>query len=161
MYSSPPWTIPTIESNISLLNYRKGKSNASKLKSLVPELEETFPNHIHKCTDGSRTPNGSEYAVNGSIPNNSNKLHPKTPILHCELISIKHAVHLTSIDQTKNYTSYCDSINADSSFQNLWTNDPLIQECKELYIKPTNRKNTVTVTLISAYIGNILNERSD
>ena len=130
------------------------------LKSLVQELEETFPNNIHICTDGSRIQNGYGYAVTGNILNNSTK-HPKTPILHYELNSIKHAVHLTSTDLTKNYTSYCDSINADSSYQNLWTNDPVIQECQELYIKPTNRNNTVSVTWVSSYIGNIVNERTD
>ena len=131
------------------------------LKSLVQELEETFPNHIHIYTDGSQTPNGSGYAITGNRPNNSTKLHPKTPIFHCELNAIKHAIELTSIDQNKNFTIFCDSINAISSIQNPWTNDPVIQECQELYIKSTNRNNIVTVTWVPAHIGNMGNEKAD
>ena len=131
------------------------------LKSLVQELEETFPNHIHIYTDGFQTPNVSGYAVTGNRLNNSTKLHLKIPIFQFELNAIEHAIKLTSIDQNKNITIFSDSINAISSIQNPWTNDQVIQECQELYIKSTNRNNTVTVTWVPAHIGHFGNERVD
>lgn len=60
-------------------------------------------------------PHGSGCTVTDNKLNNSTKLHPKTPILHCELNAIKNAIELTSIDQNKNYIIFCDSINAISS----------------------------------------------
>ena len=110
---------------------------------------------MHISIDGSQIPSVSGYAVTGNILNNSTELHPKTPILDCELNAIEHAVDLTSIDYTKNFTIYCDAINAVSSIHYLWTNDPVIQECQELYTKLKNRSNTVTVTWVSAHICNI------
>ena len=161
IHNISPWIIPAIETNTSLLNYSQGKSNLSMLKLLVQELEETFSNHIHIYTDGFQTPNGSGYAVTGNRLNNSTKFHPKTPILHCELNAIKHAIELTSIDQNKNFTIFCDCINAISSIQSPQTNDPIIQECQKLYIKSTNRNNTVILIWVLAHIGNVGNERAE
>ena len=62
------------------------------LISLLQVLQETFPIHMHICIDGSQIPSVSEYAVTGNILNNSIKIHPKTPILDCELNAIEHAV---------------------------------------------------------------------
>lgn len=74
IHSIPPWNIPKIEVNISLLEHNNKKTNYIILKSLFQEMQHNkLLTQLY--TDDSKTPSSCEYAVVSGQAIQKVKLH--------------------------------------------------------------------------------------
>lgn len=158
---TPPWTKQKIETVLELVPYPKTQHNHETLKLLAKEVEQKHANFCSIYTDGSKTSEGTAYAVVTPDMTIANKLNNAASVLTSELTAIYKALQYTNSKQEREFIIYTDSQGAIQAISDFSSNDELIQRIQNLYIQQQNSGKLVYLSWIPSHIGISGNEKSD
>ena len=125
------------------------------------ELAQRYQDHTHIYTDGSKTQNGTGYAIVVEHSIIKVKLHPDTSILTVEINALKYALKITTKYYSTKFVIFCDSAGAIASISNQWSDSTTIHECQNTYIESTKNNNSITLVWIPSHTGIEMNEKAD
>ena len=141
----PSWTVPKITIDTDLFKYDKKQIDHNTFKLMFYELVQRYQVHTHIYTDGSKTQNGTGYAIVVEHSIIKVKLHHDTSILTAKVNVLKHALEITTKYHNTRFAIFCDSTSAIASVSNQWTDSTTIYECQNTYIESTKNNNSITL----------------
>ncbi|XP_053999874.1 uncharacterized protein LOC128887700 [Hylaeus anthracinus] len=157
----PPWTIPPIETDITLNAYAKYDTHRDIFISLTNELLNRYMDFTHIYTDGSKNVSSTGYAVVTPQSVTRIKLPDTTSVFTAELMAITHALTLAEKENYLNIAILSDSKSAIASINNTASTNETNLQILEIHAELTNNGNKIVIIWIPSYIGIPGNERAD
>jgi len=128
----PHWRARNIKGCLDLIDQKKSDIPPFAARALFEAHRQAHSRSMQLFTDGSKTPQGTAYAVCYQNEAYSRKISPAASIYTAELMAILYAVRRALASNNRSVTIFTDSRSAIQSINNFISKHPIVQEIQQI-----------------------------
>ncbi|KAJ3666828.1 hypothetical protein Zmor_002258 [Zophobas morio] len=158
----PPWLIPSLRPDTTLLQFTKTNTPASVIQTEFHTLQATCSDSTFLYTDASKSVTGVVgSAVVGPSVRRLLRLPSPASVFTGELYALLQACKIITTMSASKYCICTDSLASLSALRNIYSTNPLIMQIFEVWTMLSNSGKTVRFIFVPSHTGISGNEEAD
>ena len=158
---TPPWVLLRPNINLELSKLEKSQTDPQTYIQTFHMLSDTFTDHTHIYTDGSKDDEAVGCAFYSTEGTESQRLNGNASIFTAEAAALKLAVAAAEESDGQKFLILSDSLSCLKALSNYYNTDPRITSIADGVDRVLKKGKEVTFLWIPSHIGIQGNERAD